>query len=77
MTQRNRFKRVKHGQEPGDLPKKVKIAMREGKHIVLEPFKEAVKEKHAKAFRKIVIEKGKTKERQRGKKEIARELSDD
>lgn len=77
MTQHSRYKRVKHGQEPGDLSKKVKIAMRERKKIAPLPWGQTINEKAAKAFRKGVIGRGKTKERQRGKKQIERELNDD
>ncbi len=51
----NEFKRVKHGQKPGDLPKGFKIAMRE-KRIPIRA---------AKTFRKILSKKGRKVQRRR------------
>lgn len=59
------FKRVKHGQQPGDVPKRTKIAMR-------EKFQEIGKA--AKAFRRYLSEKSRTVQRRRDRRAYEREM---
>lgn len=73
---RNEHKRVKHRQEPGDVPKQVKIAMREKRTpIQLFPW-QVISDEAAKTFRNVVKEKGRTVQRRRDKAAIEAELED-
>ncbi|MBI5262742.1 MAG: hypothetical protein HY852_13100 [Bradyrhizobium sp.] len=73
-------KRVKHGQQPGDLPRRTKIRMREKSGpIWLTGASHAYElgEKVIKSFRRILQKKGKKVQRRRDKREIERQLDDD
>lgn len=64
------FKRIKHGQMPGDLPKRMKIWMREGRAPFMAWPWPVVSEKQAKSFRRFLSEKSRTVQRRRDKREI-------
>ena len=67
------FKRVKHGAVPGDVSKRIKIAMRE-KKMPVEVFPwYVIEDPCAKSFRKYLQEKSKKVQRRRNKKEIERQ----
>lgn len=67
MGGRTEFKRVKHGEQPGDLPRKAKIRLRELEPIQLFP-RQILSRACAKAFRRYIAEKGKTVQRRRDKR---------
>jgi hypothetical protein len=67
---KNEFKRVKHGQIPGDLGRKSKIAMREKRTPIQVRSDVVIEEKQAKSFRQTLTEKSKTVQRRRDKKAI-------
>lgn len=72
----NEHKRVKHGQQPGDIPKHDKIAMREKKTpIEIFPW-HTITEKAAKTYRNGLREKGKTVQRRRDKAVIKEQLDE-
>lgn len=59
------FKRVKHGHTPGDLPRRIKIAMRE-KRVPVKVFSwQIITVNQAKSFRRDLIKKSKTVQRRR------------
>ena len=59
-----RFKRKKHGQIPGDVPKRVKIAMREGEKVP------GVSPSGAKTFRKVVNLNQRAVQKRRARREM-------
>ena len=67
---KNEFKRVKHGQIPGDYRRKFKIAMREKRAPIQVTSDVVIEEKPAKLFRQFLTEKSKTVQRRRDKKAI-------
>jgi hypothetical protein len=67
---KNEFKRVKHGQIPGDLGRKSKIAMREKRTPIQVRSDVVIEETQAKSFRQTLTEKSKTVQRRRDKKAI-------
>lgn len=72
-------KRVKHGQQPGDLPRRTKIRMRERRGAIwLAGASHAYElgEKVIKTFRKILQAKSRKVQRRRDKREIERQLND-
>jgi hypothetical protein len=70
----NEFKRVKHGEQPGDLSRQTKIKMREGR----TPFRvfpwQLINNNCAKEFRKYLIQKSRTVQRRRDKNACKGEL---
>lgn len=72
-----RYRRVKHGCQPGDVPKARKIAMRENRAPQVLPWGQVLDEKCAKAFRRYVIERGRIINRRRGAQEIRQELEEE
>ena len=73
---RTEFKRVKHGQLPGDNSRTLKIAMREKRTPIKVREDYVVEEKCAKAFRKDLVEKSKTAQRRRDKEAIKKGLEE-
>ena len=75
----NEFKRVKHGEQPGDVSRRRKIAMREmcfaDDAIAVFPW-QTLNWRCAKAFCRYVIDKGKTIQRRRDKQSINSGLED-
>lgn len=73
------FKRVKHGQQPGDVAKRHKIRMREKQ----TPFRiwysseygQLMSNACGKAFRKFLQEKSRKRQRRRDAEEIERQLN--
>ena len=68
------FKRIKHGEMPGDIHRKRKIAMRE-KHVpfVIDyggGYGQEIDEKSAKTFRRFLQDKSKKRQRRRDKEVI-------
>lgn len=64
------FKRVKHGEQPGDVHRSAKIAMREKKTpIRIFPW-QSLDDACAKSFRKYLQEKSKKVQRRRDKRAI-------
>lgn len=65
------FKRIKHGQQPGDVSKRTKIKMREKKiPAAVSPW-QTITAPQAKAFRRFLQHKSKKRQRQRDKEVIA------
>jgi hypothetical protein len=60
------MRKVKHGERPGDVPRRVKIAMREGRHDELPHY---VTDGEIATFRRYMKRKTVKIERQRGKSE--------
>lgn len=76
MASRNEHKRVKHGQQPGDIPKRYKIAMRE-KDTPIQIFSwHSISDEAAKTYRNDLKDKGRTVQRRRDKKVIEDQLND-
>jgi hypothetical protein len=69
--QKNEHKRVKHGQHPGDVHKRVKIAMREKDSPIEVASWHTISDNAAKSYRKHIAKKGRKVQRRRDKKEIA------
>lgn len=70
-------KRVKHGDLPGDYSKRAKIRMREKRGLPFRPFPWIeIGERCAKAFRKIVQDKGRTVQRRRDQQAIQHGMED-
>lgn len=61
----NEFKRVKHGQQPGDISKQFKIAMREKQTPIVISSYQVISSKAAKTFRRMIAKKGRKVQRQR------------
>lgn len=69
-------KRVKHGEQPGDISRAAKIHMRESS-IEFNVFPwQTINWKCIKSFRKYLSDKGRTVQRRRDKREIANGLED-
>ena len=77
MAQRNLHKRIKHHQMPGDISKKYKIAMREGKDVVLDYGNGIIDIRPAsrtKAFRKDITKRERAVVKRRAQKEVDLEV---
>lgn len=70
---KNEFKRVKHGQKPGDIHKGLKIAMREGKAPIQCGWW-TISQKAAGTYNRMLKKKGRTVQRRRDKQRIQEEL---
>lgn len=68
--QKNEHKRVKHGHHPGDVSKKVKIAMREGKTPVVVRPGHTISEESANVYCRMLRKKGRKVQRRRDKHRI-------
>lgn len=66
--EKNEHKRVKHGQQPGDIPKKMKIAMREKKAPIVVWSWHTITEKAAKNYRRMLVDRSRTVQRRRDKR---------
>lgn len=67
-------KRVKHGQQPGDVDRWHKIDMREKRTPVYVFPWQTLNEACAKAFRRYLIDKSRTVQRRRDKRAIKEQL---
>jgi phage gp16-like protein len=76
---RSEFKRVKHGQIPGDYGRQIKIAMREKRtpiKMVRSVDSWVIGDNCAKVFRKDIVAKSKTVQRRRDKEAVKKGLED-
>lgn len=73
---RTEFRRVKHGQMPDDVSRKIKIAMRERRTPIKLGQGYVIGENCAKSFRKDLLEKSKTAQRRRDKEAIKKGLEE-